>query len=392
MIKLGMQNNQFKALDFFAGSGLVTDGLKRSFTTVWANDICPKKKRVYTENFGDESFELSPIQKINGKDLPYADLAWASFPCQDLSLAGKMSGIMHGKRSALYWEWIRVIGEMSEDCRPHVFCIENVVGFLVADSGKQFKLAYDALKEMGYKAGAFVLDAAHFVPQSRPRSFIIAVKTDVDISGLCYFGPNSDIHNKSVIRAFNAVNDPEWVWWDLPRLPKRKISFSDICERDAPCNPMEKNHKLLGMLSDRNQDKLAAALKNGKFIAGTGYKRVRKSEGQKTQRFEIRFDGMAGCLRTPCGGSSRQSVIIVENGSVKTRLLTIREAAKLMGVDDEFKLPDSYNDAYMALGDAVAVPVTRFIADNLLAPLCKRAIQQNKTSAKDYEMKEFLYA
>jgi DNA (cytosine-5)-methyltransferase 1 len=102
--------------------------------------------------------------------------------------------------------------------------------------------------------------------------------------------------------------------------------------------------------------------------------------GVKRQRLELRFDGVAGCLRTPAGGSSRQVLVIVEGGAVKTRLLGAREAARLMGAPENFKLPGSYNAAYKAMGDAVAVPVARWLAEHLLAPLAARAARPEAPS------------
>ncbi len=362
------------ALDFFSGSGLVTEGLRPHFSSLWANDNCPKKMRVYEANFGDEHSVLKSIEEISGKEVPKADLAWASFPCQDLSLAGKMDGIKKGARSALYWHWIRVLDEMPEESRPPILCAENVVGFLVADSGSQFKLAYDALKERGYQAGAFVLDAKYFTPQSRPRSFLVAVKKGIDISGLSWCGPQDRIHPKAAIQAYLSVYDREWIWWQLPLFPRKRISFQEICEWGAPIDPPSQTQHILAMLSETNRAKIDLIVQSGKPSAGTGYKRIRKdASGEKHQRLEVRFDGLAGCLRTPRGGSSRQIVLLIQDGEVHSRLLTIREAARLMGVRDSYRIPGTYNEAYMALGDAVAVPVTRFIARHLLAPLSLRA-------------------
>jgi DNA (cytosine-5)-methyltransferase 1 len=102
----------FRALDFFAGSGLVTLGLAPEFETIWANDICAKKGEVYVANHPSDHFHLRDIREVRGRDLPSADLAWASFPCQDLSLAGNLNGIGSGTRSGMFWEWIRVLEEM----------------------------------------------------------------------------------------------------------------------------------------------------------------------------------------------------------------------------------------------------------------------------------------
>ena len=119
---------------------------------------------------------------------------------------------------------------------------------------------------------------------------------------------------------------------------------------------------ILSLMSDRNRRKVESA-KPGSV--GTVYRRTR--EGR--QRAEARFDGISGCLRTPAGGSSRQTVLVVERRKVRTRLLTAREAARLMGVPDDYPLPPRYNDAYHLFGDGLAVPVVSYLERELLRPL-----------------------
>ena len=82
-------------------------------------DICAKKAAVFAANH-DAPFELGSVTDVHGAALPSAILAWASFPCQDLSLAGKMGGI-RAKRSGLVWEWLRVIDEMPQ--RPSILAV-----------------------------------------------------------------------------------------------------------------------------------------------------------------------------------------------------------------------------------------------------------------------------
>lgn len=363
------------ALDFFAGSGLVRLGLEPEFQTLWANDNCAKKQAVYVANNPAEEFHLGSIQNVQGADLPAVDLAWASFPCQDLSLAGDLNGMKIGTRSGLFWEWTRVIEELAE-CRkrPPILVAENVVGFVVADRGKHFKEAYQALRKLGYRVGAVVVDAQDFVPQSRPRAFVIAVSEDTPLKGLCQTLPTEPFHPTGLVRTSFVVNDPEWVWWSLPVPSGKTPSFADLCERDAPCDPPSTTREICTMLSPLHKRKLRAATSVNGFFAGTAYKRTRPNgEGKNVQRLEIRFDGVAGCLRTPNGGSSRQTVILVNDGRVQSRLMTVRECARLMGVPDTYDLPGSYNDGYRAMGDAVAVPVTRWLTRHLLAPLAARS-------------------
>jgi DNA (cytosine-5)-methyltransferase 1 len=365
----------FTALDFFAGSGLVRLGLAPEFETLWANDNCAKKRATYIANHPHDEFLLADIQNVKGRDVPAVDLAWASFPCQDLSLAGNLSGMKRGTRSGLFWDWIRILKEMQQHGKkPPILVAENVVGFVVADQGKHFKQAYDALRDLGYRLGAVVVDADAFVPQSRRRAFIVAVTENIPLSGLIQQLPSGAFHPQNLVRTSFVVDDPEWIWWSLPFPEGHRPTFGDLCERDAPCDPPSKTNELCAMLSPLNKRKLDAAKQAKTFFAGTAYRRTRPDEkGNKVQRLEIRFDGTAGCLRTPNGGSSRQTVIIVDRGAVRSRLMTVRECARLMGAPDSYELRGSYNDAYRAMGDAVAVPVTRWLTRHLLAPLADRA-------------------
>jgi DNA (cytosine-5)-methyltransferase 1 len=365
----------FTALEFFAGSGLVGLGLAPEFETLWANDNCAKKQTVFEANHPSKRFRFGGIEEVRGADLPVADLAWASFPCQDLSLAGNLGGIDTGTRSGLFWEWVRVLEELTDHGkRPPVLVAENVVGFVVADKGRHFQLAYRALRDLGYRVGAVVVDAKAFLPQSRPRAFIVAVSEDISLEGLRQPFPSEPFHSSGLVRTSFTINDPDWIWWSLPRTRAETPIFADLCERDAPCDSPSKTKQLCAMLSPLNKRKLDTARRAKTFFAGTAYRRTRPDEnGVRTQRLEVRFDGVAGCLRTPNGGSSRQTVILVENGAVRSRLMTVRECARLMGAPDTYKIPGSYNDGYRAMGDAVAVPVTRWLTQNLLVELVARS-------------------
>jgi DNA (cytosine-5)-methyltransferase 1 len=374
--------NAISALDFFAGSGLVRLGLSPFFKTVWANDCCPRKAAVYLANFPSSHFHLDDVSHVVGSALPDATLAWASFPCQDLSLAGAKSGMEHGTRSGLFWQWIRILEELkATGRRPTVICAENVVGFLSSGGGEHFKVACRALRRLGYRVGAVVVDASLFLPQSRPRAFLVGVSESIPLTGLTHAGPGLPFHTPAVVRAAKAVDDPDWVWWSLPKPPNTRPSLSDVYDEAAPCDTAVRTSMLLRLLSARDRQKLREARTARSLLLGTGYRRTRQdAAGTKRQRLELRFDGYAGCLRTPEGGSSRQILFIVRGGAVHSRLLTVRECARLMGAGDAFQLPGSYNDGYRAMGDAVAVPVTRFLAKHLLHPLTRRSLNVKSAS------------
>ncbi len=153
----------------------------------------------------------------------------------------------------------------------------------------------------------------------------------------------------------------------------RKLSFADVIEddpADVRWHTKAETAKLIGMMSPSNLAKVHSAQLKRKRIVGAIYKRTRfDGRGVKLQRAEVRFDDVAGCLRTPRGGSSRQTIIVVEGNHIRTRLLSAREAARLMGLPENYLLPERYNDAYQLAGDGVAVPVVRYLAKTLLEPM-----------------------
>jgi DNA (cytosine-5)-methyltransferase 1 len=175
-----------------------------------------------------------------------------------------------------------------------------------------------------------------------------------------------------------------WVWWSLPEPAMRNTTFIDLIEdnpADVEWHTAAETRRLLAMMSDVNRAKLDAAEGAKRRIVGAVYKRTRLDDaGRKVQRAEIRFDDVAGCLRTPAGGSSRQTIMIIEGKKVRSRLLSPREAARLMGLPEEYVLPKNYNEAYHLAGDGVAVPVVRFLAANVFEPILGSAFAEQKAA------------
>jgi len=354
-------------------------GLTPEWRCVFANDFEPKKFETYVANWGNRDFRLADIHELKVADLPpgRADLAWASFPCQDLSLAGSGGGL-DGDRSGAFWGFHDLIhGLRMRRREPNLLVLENVGGAVTSKDGRDFETLCRTLKNLGYVYGALILDAIHFVPQSRPRLFILAVRTALDHRARRFTdGPSSIWTTDALRRSFDRLRPDlrqAWRWWRLPRPPSRIIELSDLViddPEDVPWHTNTETQRLISMMSARNLAKLDVARSLGRRIVGTIYKRTRRDEsGRKIQRAEVRFDNVSGCLRTPVGGSSRQTIIIVEGRRVRTRLISAREAARLMGLPDHYKLPSNYNQAYHLAGDGVAVPVVRFLAEELLAPM-----------------------
>ncbi|MGO8777520.1 MAG: DNA cytosine methyltransferase [Rhodomicrobium sp.] len=364
--------------EFFAGGGMARAGLGPGWNCLFANDFDVKKSRAYNLNWGFGTLKTADIREIRARDLPdQADLVWASFPCQDLSLAGNGAGL-RGDRSGTFWPFWGVVNGLLEIGRaPKFIVIENVCGTITSHKGKDFSAICDAFSSAGYHYGGMVIDAKCFVPQSRARLFIVGVRADIVLPRrLTSKMPSELWHSSALQRAYDLLplkSRTSWMWWTLPKPPKMLTRFADLIEsepKNIAWHTAEQTERLLSMMSNINRAKVEAAKKVGKRAVGGVYKRTRPDEqGKKVQRAEVRFDGIAGCLRTPGGGSSRQTIIVVEGENVRSRLISPRETARLMGLSDDYKLPANYNEAYHLTGDGVAVPVVRHLAQHIFEPI-----------------------
>lgn len=378
--------------EFFAGGGMARAGLGDGWRCLFSNDFDFKKGATYQANWdrnGQTVLTVGDIRTIGTNELPdVADLAWASFPCQDLSLAGGGAGL-RGERSGTFypfWDLISLL--IAEGRAPRVVALENVTGTLTSHGGKDFEAICQTFASNGYRYGALVIDAALFVPHSRPRLFIVGVREDVAIDeSMVSPGPIEPFHTRGLQAAFDRVTgvaQDRWLWWNIPAPRHRNTVFADLIE-DEPTSvnwhTVAETTKLLGQMSPLNLAKVEAAKRAGRRMVGAVYKRTRVEDGVKRQRAEVRFDDMAGCLRTPAGGSSRQVILVVEGDRIRSRLISSRETARLMGLPDDYVLPKNYNEAYHLTGDGVAVPVVRHLAQYLIEPLLNRGQARGAAAA-----------
>ncbi|WP_082585081.1 DNA cytosine methyltransferase [Caulobacter sp. Root655] len=359
--------------EFFAGGGMARLGLGEAWTCAFANDFDPVKAATYRDNHpgAADHFHEGDVWKIAPADLPgQADLAWASSPCQDFSLAGARAGLQGGRSSAFFGFWKLMEALSAEGRAPRTIVVENVVGLLTSHGGKDFQALCQALADQGYAFGAIEIDAAKFVPQSRPRVFVIATREPPPpaILGSCSF------QTTGICMAFARLPShlrAKWLWWNLPLPPPRNTDLASVLEEDSEVHWHNESQSdtflaLMGP-SHRTRVEELAALPGRKV--GAAFRRMRQENGQKHQRLEVRFDGIAGCLRVPSGGSSRQSLVIVENQRIRSRLISSREGARLMGLPDTYKLPKSTISALHVIGDGVVVDVVKWIKTHVLERL-----------------------
>lgn len=345
---------KYTVVDFFAGSGLVSKGFEPNFDTVWANDIDEIKSKIFKANH-DCEFILGDICKIKSSEVPDSDVFWGSFPCQDLSLAGKQKGI-NADRSGLVWEWLRILNGKKN--KPKIVVAENVFGLLSNNEGYDYKSLHVGIESAGYYVGCVVLDAIWWVPQSRPRVFVIGIRKDIEIRQFVRKHP-SWCHPTPIPSLSHQYKG--FYLWDIPLPNVDPLPLKALIDRDSAIDKTFSS-SALKLIPKNHYGRMIEDLKLDPEKVFAGYRRTRQGE----QKLELRFDDVSGCIRTAKGGSSKQLLVYQKNGKIVARFMLPREAARVMGADDSFKLPVSTGYAYSAMGDAVAVPVTNYLASTLL--------------------------
>jgi len=379
-----MNNEKKTVAEFFAGIGLMRMGLEQAgWKVVWANDIDEDKMKMYQGHFADDEahFHLGDVHTIAPDDIPSVVLATASFPCNDLSLAGARRGLA-GQNSSAFWGFVNAIKGMGNR-RPPLVMLENVAGFLTSNDGNDFRDACLALNELGYAVDAFIIDAALFVPQSRQRLFLVGKREKRKAAQIAEPPSFYESQCRPFALADFILWHPEirWSLGNLPSIAKKKTGLADILE-DLPANSAcwwsrQRAEYLLNQMSDKHRTIADRMIVGKETTYGTVFRRVRHGRSMA----ELRTDGIAGCLRTPRGGSGRQILFAAGRGRYAVRLLTPKECACLMGADD-FQITVPMNQALFGFGDAVCVPVIRWIADNYLTPAWKELNAKDQTEER----------
>lgn len=384
--------------ELFAGIGLVREALEPlGWSCVYANDFDPTKQAIYKIRFPDhEDLDGRDLWEVSAAELPQpVDLVAASFPCIDLSLAGKREGLA-GHHSGAFWAFVRVLEQLREDgVSPRALLIENVTGFLSSNGGRDFGTAVRVLNDLGYKADAIQVTAEHFTPQSRPRLFLLGVRKD--LTDLVMTTPEAVTGGEwaQAVAANSAFRpcriqrlmlrreeaevqpslleereEPEELSWgviDFPVLPRREEDFLDIVDwQEDSWWSVERTERALREMVPLHRGKVRKMIERGGLQAATAYRRRRNGESV----YEVRNDGVAGCLRTARGGSSTQIVVVTEDGEVRMRLMSPREYARLQGGEYMDDL-DAFGASALrtAFGDAICVPAVRWIAQHAFGPL-----------------------
>jgi len=362
-------------VELFAGIGLFRRGLEAApgdWRCLLANDIDAHKCIIYRAQYGEHDLIQKDIALLSADQIPgHPDLLTGSFPCQDLSLAGNRLGLA-GERSGQAWHFFRLVRELQQQNRsPHTLVLENVVGLLTSHDEADVRVLLEAMNALGYSIDLLLLDAVHWLPHSRPRIFIVGRL--VDGNPVVSLPEDHPVRPPIVLRTLLANTDLQWAFLNLLPLPTERLLTLDACidPEAQEWFPVATQARELGYIANgpSSQARLSAAQLasqgDGQTRYLTGFRRMRR----EITNLELRDDGVAGCLRTVSGGSSRQMLIRVTGQGVNLRFMTRREYALLMGINPaQWQWADLPTYRHLTgFGDAVAVPVVTWLAQSLLA-------------------------
>ena len=361
--------------DIFAGIGLLDYALiSNNWNLELALDYEPKKFKIFENHFNGQSkkYVVKDIFELSGNQLPNVFLGHVSFPCTDVSSAGKRLGVQNGNQSSAIDSFLGTLYSKPLEERPSVLLTENVKGLLTSHDGKDIRYLLQHYNVLGYKNDILLVDAKHFVPQSRERVFIISTK-----AGLLPKKMNEPIvveswmRPKSVMKVISDNKDLSWAFLKMKQKPNILPKLEDIIDySDRNYWNNERTGYLLSQMPDKHKNWIADKLNKSEYHFATVFRRTRIKNGIKKSTAELRTDNLAGCLRTAKGGSAKQILVQVGKGEINIRLINALEAARLMGAPT-FKISKdiSLNDYLYAFGDGVCSSVIEWIDKNYLTPI-----------------------
>ena len=364
--------------EFFSGIGLVREAIEPlGWNCLFANDIAPDKAQMYAARFGGDHLVVGDVNNLTLKDLPEdLDLLTASFPCIDLSLAGNRKGLA-GEHSGTVWPFLNLAADII-NCRtpPKALLLENVTGFVTSHGGDDLEKVCERIAELGYLIDLLVVDAKWFTPQSRPRLFVVALRSELAEHP---FPPTGDVTRlrTAAIRSFQKSH-PGIPFFEssLPeppqKSPKRLVDILEsVPAHDESWWPDDRVRALREMMHERHAFRIGELVLGKRDGVATMYRRVRRGRTVG----ELRSDSIAGCLRTANGGSSVQFLVDCRGDRPRIRPLTGREYARLQGAGD-FPISVGRRQAQNGFGDAVCVPAVKWLVDHALGFLSQHLTQR----------------
>ena len=291
-------------IDLFAGIGGIRQGFEDQNTKcVFSSEWDKFSAKTYEANYGEAPY--GDITKINEKDIPKHDVLLAGFPCQPFSNIGKRQGFGHETQGTLFFDVLRIL----KYHMPKMFLLENVPGLLTIQKGETFRVILENLEDLGYTVFYDVLDAQNFgLPQERKRVVIVGFHPDLNISSFAFPQGSNEV-----------------------RVPVSSI--------------LEKKPKGYDISEHLQQSYL-----------------FKKDDG-KPQVIDNTSDIQVKTLVASYHKIQRLTGTFIKEGDTGLRLFSELECKRLMGFPDDFLIPVSRTQMYRQMGNSVAVPMIKEVAD-----------------------------
>lgn len=369
---------QYTHTEFFAGVGGVSKGLKY-FETIWANDISPMKCNTLKRNHPNVQVRCDDISNILPHEFPLSTLASATYPCTNTSCAGSRTGLL-GEESGLVYRWLHLLEAKQGAKHYPLAMLENPTGLIARNGGSDLRDLVLRLNDLGYSVNLSIVDAFHFVPQSRPRIFISCIKKR-DLSKKAQrltkdTMPACKVRITNPLRKWLHNNlDLDLFTIDTAPFPVRTLQLEHVIDRhnDGYWADEGFSQALVDGLTDVQRERFDKLVNGTKTTISAVARRGRqRADGSRFNATEINISGLCPAQRPYKGGSSRTWVLIAGQGQFRFKCVSPRESARLMGFDDNFILPESDKDAYGCTGDSVCPQAVTWTEENILLNAYKR--------------------
>jgi DNA (cytosine-5)-methyltransferase 1 len=321
---------EFTFIDLFAGIGGFRIPMQElGGSCVFSSEYNYHAQRAYELNFGEVPF--GDITKFNTDIVPKHDVLCAGFPCQPFSISGKMKGFEDTRGTLIYH-----VFEIIEKHQPKVVLLENVKHLVYHDKKRTLAIIVQHLEEMGYIVSKKVLNASDFgVPQNRERIIIIGHKETK---------------------------------FDFSKIKKKpKPALKEFLDRENDFEYLDEPYTILDEQKTQESGLVFAGYRN-KTIRKAGVRPGTEhlSRVHKQPNRIYSTEGVHPAL--PSQESSGRFWILHED---EVRKLTIQECYRIMGFPDEFKLLNNKSELYRQIGNSVAIPMIRAVAEQIKTQLLK---------------------
>ncbi|MDR3292594.1 MAG: DNA (cytosine-5-)-methyltransferase [Clostridiales bacterium] len=287
-------------------------------------------KESYLANYDIErGLFFEDVKLLDGSDFENGiDLFAGGSPCQSFSVIGRKAGL-DDTRGTLFYDYVRLIKEI----QPKVFIYENVYGLTRHDKGKTWCIMQQVFEELGYFCRNKILDSREFgIPQGRRRIFVIGFK------------------DKAACERF-----------DFPQSIQLTYKMQDFLEENVAIGSMQSINGVLKAIDDKKGEP------EERYYLSEKLKAYCLSPGTKNfMHIDAKIDlPIARALLSTMGNSHRSSVNNYVTTGGRIRSLTMREAHRLMGFPDSYKIVVSKAQAYKQAGNSIVVDVLMYLTQQI---------------------------